>query len=272
MEKEVGENSSGVGWNSRGQVTIFIIIALVIVAIAVAIYFFTSSSPASTNAGLDVNNPNGFIQSCLQDGMQQTIKTISLQGGTLAPTQYILFNDSEVSYLCYTSEDYKFCSVQQPFLEQHVESQIENAIKTDVSTCFNSLVQNYKDNGYTTNLQPGNTTVMLYPGKIMVNFSHALTVTKTNTQRYNSFNMVLNNNLYELTSVATSIVNSESIYGDADPNIYMSVYPQIRIHRNIENDSKIYVISDRNSGDTFQFASRSGVIPPGAGFENVATN
>jgi len=251
-------------WNSRGQITIFIIIAIVIVGVAVLIYFLSSNTITSTNSGLDTNNPNGFVQTCLQDEIQNTIDTVSSQGGSMNPEHYFTYNDIPIEYLCYTNENYKTCSVQQPLLKQHIELEIKAEINDEVASCFDALRKSYENKGYTVQIQTGTTKVELLPKRVATTMSYTLTVTKSNTERYDSFNIVLNNNLYELVSIANSIVEWEATVGDADPSLYMSLYPDLRVQKNLRDDgTRIYVLTDRNTEDKFQFASRSVVFPPG---------
>ena len=186
---------------------------------------------------------------------------------------YILYQDSKIEYLCYTSEYYKPCSVQQPLLKEHIESEIENEIKPAVVNCFNELKNSYESRGYTVNLRPGNVRVELLPKRVVARFNYTLTTTKTDTERYDSFNVVLNNGLYELVSIANSIIDWESEFGDAETTLYMSYYPDLKVEKlNQVDGSTIYILTDRNTGNKFQFASRSVAWPPGYGIDEVATN
>jgi len=73
----------------------------------------------------------------------------------------------------------------------------------------------------------------------------------------------LNNNLYELIAIANSIIEWEATQGDADVRIYMAYYPNLKVEKNLRDDgTRIYIITDKNTGDKFQFASRSLVYGP----------
>ena len=91
-----------------------------------------------------------------------------------------------------------------------------------------------------------------------------LPLQKEDTVTYNSFSVAINNNLYELVSIAQSILNWEANSGDVDIAIYMNYYPDLRVEKQKRSEgSTIYILTDRNTGDMFQFASRSIVWPPG---------
>ena len=115
------------------------------------------------------------------------------------------------------------------------------------------------------NLETGKTVVELLPKRIVTRFeNYVLTVTKAETERHDSFSVVLNNNIYELSAIAMSIINSEENYGDADASIYMLLYPDLKVEKNLRGDgTKIYVVTDRISGNKFQFASSSFTQLPG---------
>src|SRR5271169_6958954 len=109
--------------NSRkGQVTIFIILGIVIVAAVALIYFLYPQ--IKSVIGIGTSNPDQFMQSCMQDKIISIINNLSLQGGSLSPNDYFLYNGNRVEYLCYTNINYQACIMQQPFLQNYIESEI----------------------------------------------------------------------------------------------------------------------------------------------------
>jgi hypothetical protein len=261
-------------FGKRGQVTVFIIAAILIVGLAVMIYFLRPGITSTTE--FEEKNPSGFIQTCMEDEINNAVNLVSLQGGSINPEGFILYQDNKIEYLCYTIEYYKKCVVQQPLLKSHIESEIKKKIESSVTSCFEKLVASYDSAGYKTTLEKSNsdpTRVELLPKRIVSTFNYTLTASKTDTKKYNSFSVVLNNNLYELASIANSIIDSESSFGDADPGFYMSIYPDLKVEKfNQDDGSTIYIVTDRNKGNSFQLASRSVVWPPGYGISGVSTN
>jgi len=252
--------------NNRGQVTIFIIIGIVIIVAGVLIYMFYPQIQAGL--GLAEINPEAFIQNCLEEEIKSNVEKISLQGGSLNPENYIMYDNDKLEYLCYSSEYYKTCVVQQPMLKQHVESEIKNGIKEEINVCFNSMQENFQKRGYNVNVRRGAESVELLPKRVVVNFDYSVTLTKGDTTTYDSFDVVLNNNLFELISIANSIIEWEATYGDAETTTYMNYYHDLSVEKPYkEQDGTIYIITDRNNGNKFQFASRSIIWPPGYGGE-----
>ncbi|MDP3992582.1 MAG: hypothetical protein Q8P79_03705 [Nanoarchaeota archaeon] len=256
----------------RGQVTIFIIIAILIIGAAVTIYMLVPR--AETASVFDANNPAGFIQTCLEDEIEQTVDLVSSQGGSVEPDFSYMYLGDNIEYLCYTTENYATCVVQQPLLKQHIESEIREDISEEVETCFANLQENYRNDGYSVELQTGRTTVELLPKRIVTNFEdYVLTVTKGETARHDSFSVILDNNLYELTSIANSIIEWEASYGDVETTVYMTYYKDLKVEKKNQDDgTTIYILTDRNTEKKFQFASRSVVWPPGYGIDGVAIN
>ena len=250
------------GEGKRGQVTIFIIIGMIIVAIGILIYAFYPQIK-STIGGAE-KNPPAYIQSCLEDKIKDTAEKLSAQGGSLDPNLYIMYDDEKVEYLCYTSEYYKNCIVQQPMLKQHIEAEIRNEIDEDVKACFANMKDSYEKKGYSVSMASGDKRIELLPQRIIGTFNYSFSLTKGSTEKYDSFSVVVNNNLYELISIANSIIDWESSYGDAEVTTYMTYYHNLKVEKNLrESGEKIYVLTDRDLGTKFQFATRSQAWPAG---------
>ncbi|MFH1326727.1 MAG: hypothetical protein ABIH59_01205 [archaeon] len=248
--------------NKLGQTTMFVIIAIIVVALAVLIYMFYPKIKSSL--GLETQSPSQFIQTCLEEDIVEAVDTLSLQGGSIRPEHYIVYNGENIEYLCYTNEFYETCVMQQPLLKKHIETEIESYISNSVRKCFYDLEENYKDKGYAVSLRTGGTEVELLPKRIVTSFNHTLTLTKGSSNTYDRFRVVLNNNLYELVSITNSILNWEARYGDSETTTYMDYYHDLKVEKKKQIEgSTIYILTDRNNLNKFQFASRSVVWPSG---------
>ena len=77
---------------------------------------------------------------------------------------------------------------------------------------------------------------------------------------------MLDNNLYELASIAESIVEWEATYGDSETTTYMNYYHDLKVEKKKQTDgTTIYIVTNRDTRNKFQFASRSVAWPPGYG-------
>ncbi|PIO08557.1 hypothetical protein COU59_01090 [Candidatus Pacearchaeota archaeon CG10_big_fil_rev_8_21_14_0_10_34_12] len=246
----------------RGQVTIFIIISIVIVALGILVYLFVPG--IQTGFGVSTNNPNVFIQNCMEDKITETVEMISTQGGSMNPEHVYLYQNQNVEYLCYTSEYYVPCVMQQPLLKSHIESEIKKAIAGEKESCLNSLKDNFESQGYDVNINSGETNVEILPKRIIIEFNNSLTLTKGEAERYDKLVVSLNNNLYELVSIANSILNMEARYGDSETTTYMNYYHNLKVEKDKQGDgTTIYTLTERDTGNKFRFASRSIAWPPG---------
>jgi len=191
---------------------------------------------------------------------------LSLQGGSLEPEHYILYENEKVEYLCYTGEYYKTCVVQQPMLKNHIEEEIKEGIKVRVTECFDDLEKSYIGKNYGVELGNGEMNVELLPKRVIVSFNRSLVLTKDGTETYDLFEVIVHNNIYELVSVANSIIKWETSLGDAETTTYMNYYHDLKVEKKKQTDgSTVYILTDRNNGNKFQFASRSVAWPPGYG-------
>lgn len=249
--------------NKSGQVTLFIIIAVVLVAAGVMIFLFR---PDTKSTQSQLENPQGFIESCIKDRIEEVVETISLQGGNYEQSEnsYFYLGD-HINYLCYTTEYYPFsCVIQQPLLVQHIESEIRENILEDAEFCFDSLVESYENENYEVTLNKGSTSVELLPERIAVNFNNKLTITKGDSQNYERFSVLIESNLYQIASISESMVEWEQVYGEAPTRSYMDWYHNLKIEKKLQIEgTNIYVLTDKEFGGKFQFASRSLVHPPG---------
>ncbi|MEX0932526.1 MAG: hypothetical protein WDZ77_00285 [Candidatus Pacearchaeota archaeon] len=246
----------------RGQVTIFIIIAIVVVSLGGLAYFVFPQ--IQTNISGEDNNPVSFIENCLEEDLEETIESVSLQGGKLEPVNSFLYEDVEIEYLCYIWESYQPCVVQNPLLRQSVEGEIKKGIETKVESCFAEMKNNFESQGYSVQYQPGGLDVTLLPQRIVTSMNKDLTLSRDETETYEKIEIVVNNNLYELVGIAGSIIESESKYGNAETTIYMDYYKNLKVEKHTqEGGTKIYILTNRDGGEKFQFASRSIVFPPG---------
>lgn len=248
--------------DKKGQVTIFIILAIVIVVLGVLIYVFLPQ--IKSTVGLETKDPYTFIRSCLEDKLDETVENISLHGGTLEPTSYYLYEDEKLQYLCLTNEYFLPCYNQKPLLKKEIEEELNEVLAPIVDSCFDSLKEVYVDSGYNTILKKGNFVLEVLPEKILLNFEgYELTTTKgQNSETYASFFIYKNSKLYELIRIADNIVSWEINVGKADIFSYMVLYHDLDVEKHIQEDgTNIYVLQYLNSGEKFQFASRSWVTP-----------
>jgi len=249
--------------NKRGQMAIFIIVALVIIGIILAVYYYPRISPVITTEA----QPMQYLQDCISPQATSTIELLAQQGGDENPTGFITYNGTKVKYLCYSSEYYKTCVIQQPLLMSHFSDEVSRILTPKLNSCAQTMKDYYTSRGYSITMGEIKSTVTLAPGKVRIIYSTPMTLTKNDvTRKFDKFDVEINSQIYDLLSIATSVVDYEATYGDSETTTYMQYYPNLRIDKiKLEDGVKIYKLTDVTTEDSFTFATRSLVWPPGYG-------
>lgn len=251
--------------NKRGQIAIFVIMAAVIVAIILLIVFYPKL-PSSLGGG-EVS-PVTFLSSCIQPDLKNNVVKLGNTGGYTNPDAYLEYQGDKIQYLCYTSDNYKTCVVQQPLIKENFERQLDSMMKNKVNECMQSLKQEYISRGYDINIGSidGKTTVN--PQNILISINSPITVTKADsTKSFAGFNVAIPSKMYDLLMIATSIIDYESTLGDSETTLYIQYYPDLIIEKTRLGDgSKVYSLSDAVTKEKYRFATRSLAWPPGGGF------
>jgi hypothetical protein len=253
--------------NKRGQVTLFVIAGIFILVLGVLIYFFM---PRLQSNYTNTNNPNEYMQGCLEKSIEENLKIISSQGGKLEPEFYYEYNNEKIEYLCYTEEYYKTCIVHQPLLIGSVKQELANSIKEKSNECFNQMKSSFENKGFKTNLKIGEIQVDFFPKNVVVNFDTSFSLEKENVENYDSFKINVKSGMYDLLAIATSIIDFETTYGDSETTVYMDYFRDVKVEKNkLSSGTTIYTLKDRNTLEEFKFASRSLVYPAGYGGNQV---
>jgi len=251
--------------NKRGQVTMYIIIALVIVGAAVLILLFRPQLEGI--AGVDFD-PSSYLKKCIEPEIKKNVKLLSEQGSYSNIEGFVLHNGEKYKYLCYSSEFYKTCVVQQPALKNNFEKELSILIKKNSEVCINNLKSEYEKRGYTFSIKNTDSSVEIIPEKIIIKLTSPFTISKDTSQTFENFNTEISSQIYEILFIAQSIIDFEATYGDSETSLYIQYYPDISIEKNaLEDGTTLYKISNVVSGEQFKFASRSIAWPPGYGLE-----
>lgn len=251
--------------SKRGQVSIFVIVAVVLVGIVLVFYAIPQTRvflPGST-----AQDPNSFVEQCMLSDVEESLEKIMVQGGSYTPDNYLMYNGEQLQYLCYTTENYIPCTVQQPLLVSHVEQELKDAVQQRASSCVQQLEEEFERRGYSIAESPGELNVSIVPGMIFLSFDGPFVVQKETTETFRSVVITQESNAYDLLLIASSIVEFESTLGDSETTLYMNYYPDLVIEKMRREGDTIYTIRNVVTQDEFRFASRSLVWPAGYGTE-----
>lgn len=252
--------------SSRAQITIFIIVAIIIVVIALIMFFWGDISSLWTSV-----TPQDYVKNCIDKNSEDVLSLIK-SGGSIEPGNYLLYGGEKVEYLCYTNEYYKTCSMQQPLLKQHVEQEISNYLSGKIKDCVSGLKTNLEKKGYTVSLGNVATSTELAPEKLNIEVTAPMTITLESSSSFDKFSSSQDTDLYDFIMISSSILNWEARYGDSESTSYMNYYPNIKVQKILRDDgNKVYILTDRDSQDSFKFATRSLAWPAGLGYGQTYT-
>jgi len=262
MRKSYKQSGAFCPMTKRGQVTVFIIIAVIIVGALIIYFAFPRTRAILPIASLP--NPNSYLSDCLAPQIATSMKLLTEQGGETNPTSYSSYQGVKIQYLCYTSEEYKPCVVQQPLLVQHVESELRNSVQAQATQCMSDLKNLYQNRGYQFS-STNEINVSIEPGSVRVEYVQPVTVSKETTQTFRRAGYLKTSNIYDLLMTATSIVQFESTLGNSETSLYIQYYPDLTIQKMKRQDDTIYVLGNVATKETFTFATRSLIWPAGFG-------
>lgn len=245
--------------NKRGQLTIFIILGLLFLIVLIVLFsrgnvgtFFVSKTPFQE------------VEECAKVSVQESIDILSLQGGSIEPENYYLYEGNQIEYLCYTEENLKNCVTQKPILKTSIEDEIKSYVDPKIRSCLNSLTESLEDRGYSVSMKNPVIDIEIIADNILVDMDIDLRITKDGTESYSNVRTGVKSKIYNFVIIASSIMNWETNFGDSETLNYMLYYPSLKVEKKKQGDgTKIYILTDRESEEKFMFAIRSFAIPPG---------
>jgi hypothetical protein len=253
----------------KGQVTIFIILAILLVAVALSIFYFIPKIKTAT--GFDEKNPNLFLQSCMEDPLQETVRIIGLQGGSMEPENPVPYardeENLETEILCYTPNYDEECTPLIPSPLDHVLVEIKKEMEPYAEDCFAQLVEEYESKGFKVNMDEGEFFVNFLSDRLVLIFSHELIAEKTDSLKFNSFRVVTESKFFNLLGHARNIMVTERYLGQVDLTLdYRAqdsdLNPSVEVY-NGEGplmDTRIYKLKSKSTGEEFNFGIRSMIL------------
>lgn len=244
----------------KSQVSIFIIIAVLLLIIILIVFIRRADIFNFFGKG----SPKNQIENCIQEPIKEGMEILRFQGGVIEPENYYLYQDNKVEYLCYTDEYYKNCVMQKPFVKEEIEKQLKKYSEQRINDCIGSVKASLENQGYEISYKKPEISIELAPETIITEVAIDMNVRKEQVESYKTIKINTDSKLYEFAMLSSVILNWEAQYGDFDTLTYMINYPKTKIEKKIQDDgTRIYTLSDRESGEKFMFASRSMAFPAG---------
>ncbi len=239
----------------KGQVTIFILVAIMIVSAILVFFLWARPTYFSKSTGVA-----GF-ESCVKDALRDDINELEGKAGFIEPDFSYKYMGENLTYLCYTNDFYKTCTVQVPLLKNVFGKNLKALIQDKVSACYDASLDSLKNQGYEVTSGDISYDIKMEPGVVRLEIDAPTIV---GSGKFARFNVKLNSPIYDMIMIATSILQFETKYGDADVSQMTLYYPDYYIDKIKRGDgTTIYILENKALGDKFKFASRSLVWPAG---------
>ncbi len=247
--------------SKTSQITIFIILGLLIL-IVVFLLFFRNSNIVNLFLG---TSPVERLEDCMKNSIDEGSELLSMQGGVIEPELYYLYGGNKLAYMCYTEESFKTCVMQKPLLKNSVEEELANYMKPHFSACLEEVKTAFERQGNEINFKEPIITVEFVPKSVIVSSEIELSILKNdNRETYKNIKTEKSSLLYEFIILASEIANSEAKFGDVDTTSLMYKNRNIKVEKIKQGDeTKVYILTDRESNKRFMFAIKSIPIPPG---------
>jgi hypothetical protein len=241
----------------RGQATIFIILGIVLVVAVILFFVLTKTEiipPLLTpsDAASQIRDVDEHVTDCLQEVGIEYVNILGAQGGYLnpGPDTFRMYNDSQVSYLCWNQEGLPTCT-NRLLTVSRMEEDLTDAISQGLQTCINVYdvsqdIQAEEDWELEVDIAQENVVLTLfYPVEVAKGSDIA-----TEDEFVQTLDVPLGN-LYD---VSQDIVNQHAVIGDFDPLLYMlEKLSQYTIYKNKPYPDVIYQVKEREHSFVFQF-------------------
>ena len=247
----------------KGQISLWVIIAVAIVAIIGVVFFFAGGPELFIGEEI---NPKAYIEKCVRESVNEAIEIMLPQGGFIdSGSNSKMYNDKNVSYLCYTKGSYIRCTNQHPVYITEIRNEILDYIKPRTEQCFTELEKELEKRGDEVLIEPMSIAVSLIPGKARINIERKITISKAGiTKSIDKFEAEVESRIYDLANVAIEVASQEAKFCYFELVGYMMVYPRFNIGRDkLDDGTEIYIIKDKYTNEELSIAIRSCAIPPG---------
>lgn len=248
----------------KGQVTIWVIIAIFIVAI-ILVFFLLQKEKKPLPVTREGVNPVPFIQSCTRQVVYDTLEKIMPRGGFVSPTNYKLYKNTKVAYLCENEGYFKPCINQHPMFLREVENELLKESYEKINDCFYDLQSELEKRNAKMNFSELNVTISFAPSRINVDIFRETEINeKGENRKFRDFSLKIVHPIYDLIMVANEIASQEAKYCYFEYAGYMIEYPKFDIEKvTLPDSTKIYNIKERVSNKNLAIAIRGCAIPPG---------
>lgn len=248
----------------RGQVTIFIILGILVVAGISTVLILSKPDLPDIFEGLGKKgSPQTALTECINHVLENKTSEIIKNGGRLNPNLYVEYKGQNHTYLCYTDVPYTGCVNYYPLLKKRIEVEIVETSAQEINNCFETMINDYKNQGYVVSEGNLNHTVSLVDDSLYSKIEKRLIFSKGEDKEiFENFNSILPTKASQLIDVAHRIINEEASSCYFDEISFMKTNPEFSIYHTVygTEQANIYQIKYRGTDEQFNFAVRSCVL------------
>ncbi len=250
----------------KGQVTIFIIVGILIVA-SVALFFASRAGIIpGVGGGTKEADVNSFLNVCFEDEVKNAVNELAIFGGYFNNPNNLKFKFMDegiyrnISYLCYTQNNFRPCVVQKPTFFSDFQKNIEEEISDVVYACFKDMLDSFDKQGFEVGKDSrlNGFEIDLASKRIILQTYSKVVLTKAGeTKIQENFQVVIPSRIYEVLNVVEEIINQESNYCYFERRGFGLMYPEFEIDLfRMEDFTEIYTVENTYTSEKFRFAVR----------------
>jgi hypothetical protein len=264
MIKRGENNFILVAGKKRAQVTFFVIISLVL-SFSI-IFIFMVLKPELNFLNQKTSSPVEYISNCIEESIISQEKDFFKSSMPFGETSLLYkYNSKTIPFLCYSTEFYYPCIPQNPLFIEKVRSNMQNKVSRDLSRCILTLKEDYERKGYA--FESSDFNLLLIFNELDISYSVKTFVKMTRGDEIVSISKIdgtVYTFLPKLLRTAETIVNYESVFCEFNHITWQGANRDVSISRSRGGDqTKVYSLKSRNSGNELNFAIRTCVLPAG---------
>lgn len=255
------------GFEVRGQVSIWVILGIILAA-SIVLFFLLSPSaellkPADSDVSFDMQT---FLETCTAQYVGEAVDLMLPQGGFVNPRNTVFFDGNNIEYICFNNGNYSPCIHQHPLLLNEMKLEIDNYVTPLIDDCFEDMKREFEgrrgDVEYDLNFD---VEVNLKKDVVALEIKRETTIVKQgDTRNLGGFKIEVSSPVYNLGKVAMEIANQEANFCYFEFVGYNLHYPRYQIKKYTLSDPiDIYTITDIKTRKEMNIAVRGCTLPAG---------
>ena len=252
--------------NKKSQVTIFVIVGIIIVVSVFLVFYFLGDEIKKQTEVKTVFDESSleplqdYVGDCIEKNGNEAIQLIGKQGGDIDPGFYQIYHGEKLTFLCHT-DSYTACYNRRPFLNSHIEQEINNYLLTKLNGCID--LSAIRSEGY--DVQQGSMNVKTSIGRynVIVTLDYPVTISKGDSKiSENRFSKTFDVPLGRILDGVNDIVELDSNVNNVPLFNFDVISYAYRTNGEVEiqidtiENSKIYKVKIRDNPYVFQFANK----------------